>query len=606
MDHPVNAVADIPDQRDWIYRPSLAIVPPKLAPVADLHILNQHSEGACTGFALAAAINMMNRKAGMDARVSPRMLYEMAKRHDEWQGEDYAGSSLRGAIHGWKHMGVCTEDKWPYFVNPARRGDLTLERARDARKNTLGAYYRLRPEIAEYHAAINETGVVAVSAKVHNGWNDPVDGVIPYQEKTGGAHAFVLVGYDTNGFWIQNSWGEGWGRNGLALWTYEDWIGNVMDGWVFRPALPTPQIFGLKPRNSLLSATSESGRAELGRKPNPRREDIAGHFVHIDDGRFASEDRYWSSLFDVEETVRNLGDSSRYPHILIYGHGGLNSPSASARRIAAMKNTFKDNGIYPFHIMYDTGLAEELKDLLTGKSEQANERVGGIPDWLDRMTENLVRRPGTLIWEEMKRDAAAAFSRAGAGTDSLRVFLDALKKQPPASRKKIHLVGHSTGGILFAHLLSAVSRHRFTIESCHLLAPACSMALYQDSYRPVLEGKRSLKLKRMHVYNLRDELEQDDKVGSRIFYRKSLLYLVSNAFERSKGKPLLGMEIFRDGVGDHVNAPQIHYSNGTSSRQTRSKTHGGFDNDPVTMNHILQDILGRRPEAPFTHESLDY
>ncbi len=606
MDYPVTAVADIPDQRDWIYRPSLAIAPRELLPPGDLEILNQHSEGACTGFALAAAINMLHRRSGVDTRVSARMLYEMAKRHDEWQGEDYAGSSLRGAIHGWKNMGVCSEEKWKYYVNPARRGDLTLQRARDARNNTLGAYYRLRPEIAEYHAAINETGVVAVSAKVHEGWNAPPEGRIEQAKTLKGAHAFAIVGYDAEGFWIQNSWGGHWGRDGLALWRYEDWIENIMDGWVFRPALPTPQIFGLQPKHSLLSAVSSEGRAELGRKPNPRREEIAGHFVHIDDGKFSTRDRYWSSLVDVQETVANLRDNEKYQHILFYGHGGLNSPTASARRIAAMKETFRANGIYPYHVMYDTGLTEELKDLLTNKSGQASERVGGIPDWLDKMTENLVRRPGTLIWEEMKRDAARAFASDGAGTDALKVFLDALKQQPESKRKKIHLVGHSTGGILFAHLLTAVARHHFTIESCHLLAPACTLDLYQDTYRVVLEGSRSLKLKRLQIYNLRDQLEQDDQVGSEIFYRKSLLYLVSNAFERSPEKPLLGMEIFSRDLGEHPNAPSLHYSNGVSSRNTRSTTHGGFDNDPVTMNHILKDILGQAPATPFTTESLDY
>ena len=35
---------------------------------------------------------------------------------------------------------------------------------------------------------------------------------------------------------------------------------------------------------------------------------------------------------------------------------------SSARRIAALKEGFKRNGVYPFHIMYDTGVAEEIKD----------------------------------------------------------------------------------------------------------------------------------------------------------------------------------------------------------------------------------------------------
>ncbi|MFT5334145.1 MAG: hypothetical protein ACI9GB_002052 [Halioglobus sp.] len=53
----------------------------------DLDILNQRNEGACAGFALAAAINRLNRRSRNPLRVSERMLYEMAKRHDEWAGE---------------------------------------------------------------------------------------------------------------------------------------------------------------------------------------------------------------------------------------------------------------------------------------------------------------------------------------------------------------------------------------------------------------------------------------------------------------------------------------------------------------------------------------
>jgi hypothetical protein len=66
------------------------------------------------------------------------------------------------------------------------------------------------------------------------------------------------------------------------------------------------------------------------------------------------------------------------------------------------------------------------------------------------------------------------------------------------------------------------------------------------------------------------------------------------------------MEKFKTGIDDHANAPVVHYSNGVNSSKTRSSTHGGFDNDPVTMNHILRDILGRAPAQPFTSDSLKY
>lgn len=606
MKYPVTASPDYPDQRDWIYRPSLIPIEERVDPPESLEILNQHSEGACTGFALAAAINLQNRLVGKDVQVSPRMLYEMAKRHDEWPGERYPGSSLRGAIHGWKNMGVCTEDGWPYYVNPARRGELTVERAMEARNNSLGAYYRLRPEVADYHAAINEAGVVVCSSKVHKGWEQPVNGTIKLQVGEIGGHAFAIVGYNKAGFWVQNSWGDDWGDKGLALWTYPDWIGNVMDGWVFRPALPTPEIFGLRPKNALLVGAAEQTPAERRKKASPRRDEIMGHFVHIDDGEYAENGRYWSSRNDVMETVRKLAGNDKYEHVLIYGHGGLNSPAASARRIAAMKNVFRDNGIYPYHIMYDTGLVDELKDVIFRKTEQAGERIGGAADWLDTVVEKLVSKPGTLIWEEMKRGAANAFSRAGAGTETLKIFLDAVRKQPPKNRKHIHLVGHSTGGVLFAHLLSALSRHKITIESCHLLAPACTMALYEDTYLPTLNGDRTLQFKRMNIYNLKDELERDDTVGSEVLYRKSLLYLVSNAFENGKGKPLLGMEKFKDQIKTAGKQPGVFYSNGVSGNQTRSTTHGGFDNDPVTLNHVLRNILNSSPDRPFTARDLEY
>jgi len=108
----------------------------------------------------------------------------------------------------------------------------------------------------------------------------------------------------------------------------------------------------------------------------------------------------------------------------------------------------------------------------------------------------------------------------------------------------------------------------------------------------------------MAIYNLLDELEQDDTVTA--LYHKSLLYLVSNAFEREKERPLLGMQKFSADVRKVGELPRIHYSNGATGKITRSTTHGGFDNDVFTMNHILRRVLGGAPSRPFTEEDLDY
>ncbi|MFK8049842.1 MAG: C1 family peptidase [Halioglobus sp.] len=601
-----NVQADYPDSRDWIYRPALVQLESEVPSCKNVDILNQHSEGACTGFALAAAINLLNRRGGNPLKVSERMLYEMAKRHDEWAGEDYNGSSLRGAIHGFKGMGVCSQDTWPFVATRAGRGNLTIERAKAAREITLGAYYRMRPVVSDYHAALMETGVVVASARYHPGWDNPVNGRIEKKESQEGGHAFAITGYTQEGFWIQNSWGKNWGDGGCALWSYEDWIENVMDAWAFRLALPTPQIFGMRPMSSRLINSRHDDKEAAGKARAPMRDTIAGHFVHIDDGKFSETDRYWSTAFDVKQTADFVAQSNDYKHLLIYGHGGLNSPKDSAIRIAAMKPVFKANGIYPYHIMYDTGLVEELKDLIMGKSAKANELVGGAADWLDRMVEHIVRRPGSLLWNEMKSDAHAAFAKTGAGTESLKYFISALGQTKKGGSKSIHLAGHSTGAVLFAHMVDALRNQTLTIDSCTLMAPACSVDLYHKTYLRILDKKHKLRIKHMDILNLKDKLEQDDTVGSRIAYRKSLLYLVSNAFEQEKELPLLGMEKFVKEVKDSAIPPNFHYSNGVTGNKTRSTTHGGFDNDVHTMNHILRTILGKAPTRPFEEKDLDY
>ena len=107
----LNVRRDLPDIRDRMYEPALI----QLKSGIDNReyarpVLDQGVEGSCTGHGLAAVINLLSVKNGKEGfECSRRMLYEMAKKHDEWPGEDYEGSSCRGAIRGWRNMGVCTE-----------------------------------------------------------------------------------------------------------------------------------------------------------------------------------------------------------------------------------------------------------------------------------------------------------------------------------------------------------------------------------------------------------------------------------------------------------------------------------------------------------------
>lgn len=602
----LNAVPDSPDIRDRMYEPALIQLDSHLDPKPySMTILDQGQEGACTGFGLAAVINYLNKERDIDFRSSPRMLYEMARRHDEWPGEGYDGSSCRGAIRGWYNMGVCSEQDWQYEAG--NEGTLTIERAKAARSNTIGAYYRLRPNIVDFHAALNEVGVLYVSADVHAGWwksalvkNENGDKEIPYdKDEIQGGHAFSVVGYNKRGFWVQNSWGDAWGKNGIALWLYEDWQDNVRDAWVVRLALPTPQIW----QRPVTSGVGPAGDKEgLFRAPN--RSQIAGHFVHIDDGDFHENGRYWSNRADVQQTADFLKTTTKYKHVLFYAHGGLNDAYASAKRISAMKEVFKANGIYPYHFMYDTGLMEEIKDIVLRKKSGAESRVSSFSDWWDKRVEKLTRKPGRALWREMKRGATKPFESDRAGTHVVTDLVDAVASNDGLN---IHLAGHSTGAILMANLLQraeSVFSGGLPVSSLSLLAPACTTELFDSHYLQHLGKNTAVKINDATVYNLSKKLEKDDTVA--YVYRKSLLYLVSRAFEENPVAPILGMAKY----SEKITAKNIKfvYSQGVvdDSPRTSSETHGGFDNDLATMNDMLSRILGEKPSRLFTKADLDY
>jgi len=68
----LTALADALDFRDRYYEPVLVELRPEITPQSGLRVLNQGSEGACTGFGLAAVINKLNQDRGSKTRVSPR------------------------------------------------------------------------------------------------------------------------------------------------------------------------------------------------------------------------------------------------------------------------------------------------------------------------------------------------------------------------------------------------------------------------------------------------------------------------------------------------------------------------------------------------------
>ena len=132
----LDARPDTADFRDRMFEPTLVDVPSEM-PLArfsalGVPVLDQGEEGACTAYGLATVAHTLLRRRRPDPvtlRMSTRMLYDMARRYDEWEGEDYDGSSCRGAMKGWHRHGVCAEECWPVTPGPLHEV-YTEERAR--------------------------------------------------------------------------------------------------------------------------------------------------------------------------------------------------------------------------------------------------------------------------------------------------------------------------------------------------------------------------------------------------------------------------------------------------------------------------------------------
>jgi hypothetical protein len=160
---------------------------------------------------------------------------------------------------------------------------------------------------------------------------------------------------------------------------------------------------------------------------------------------------------------------------------------------------------------------------------------------------------------------------------------------------------------LAAHAVDLLGGLGVSWKTLQLMAPALSIAAFKTDLLPAIDGGRCPP---PTLYLLSKDGELADTVGP---YKKSLLYLVSNAFEDERGTPLLGMAKFLEAQpalmkrlqGPVDGRPGVVIS-GAPGTTAQSDTHGGFDNDPSTMNSVLTRILGAVPAVPFTARDLQF
>jgi hypothetical protein len=625
--HIFDARPDTLDFRDRMYVPSLHEVPTRIN-LEDykgwaVPILNQGREGACTGFGLATVANYLFRRRKVvpdPTPVSPRMLYEMAKRYDEYPGQNYTGSSARGAMKGWNKHGVCSEDSWPYQAAGAP-GGLTDERTSDALRRPLGAYFRVNhKDLVAMHSAMAEVGVLYATATVHEGWMKPgKDGLIPYPKKTLGGHAFAIVAYDEHGFWIQNSWGPGWGQGGFGLVTYDDWLANGSDVWAAQLGAPVTL--------TKAASTATAHSAAAGRSRGYSYSDLRPHIVSLgNEGKLNEGGDFGTSRQEVENIFRvdfpRVTRDWKKKRLFLYAHGGLVSEDTAVQRLADYRPRLLASQVYPVSFIWHSDLWATITNILQDAIRQR--RPEGILDSskdfmlnrLDDALEPLARSlMGKVLWDEMKENAVRASELEDGGA---RIAMDEIARLAKSEEIEINIVSHSAGSIFEApivRLLTSPARaissgymkgqrgYGLTVETCTLWAPACTIQLFKDAYVPAIRESR---IKRFALFTLTDAAEQDDSCAN--IYHKSLLYMVANALEQNlripsspdhPGTPMLGMEkfirqdrevsdLFKRSNADWILAPNT--APDSSQKSSTAHHHGDFDDDQPTVDSTFARI----------------
>jgi len=549
------------------------------------------------------------------------MFYEMAKRYDEWPGEDYQGSSARGAMKGWHKHGVCSDELWPY-VPDKTDSVLSHERSTDAARRPLGAYYRVNhKDLVAMHTALAEVGVLLATGWTHLGWFKPdKSSQIPYGKDTSvlGGHAFAIVAYDERGFWVQNSWGDGWGNGGFARISYDDWLVNGLDVWVARLGVPVSL--------RVAESTAMTIAPGAGQAKSYSYAELRPHLVSLGGtGELMMEDTFGTSEAEVamifrDDIPRTTKDWNK-KRLLLYAHGGLVKTTNLIQRVAEYRAAFLQAQVYPLAINWHTGFWTTVTSILQEafRHRRPEGALSGDLDFmldrLDDTLEPLVRgMTGKAQWDDLKKQArlATASSKGGARL-TLKYLADWMAAEPDA---EVHLLAHSAGSIFLAGLVKLLAAegeiksglcrgaigYGLPVVSCTLWAPSIRISEFKRNYLPAI---RQGSVQRFAIYTLNDQAEQDTHCAN--IYNKSLLYLISNALEDRRGEPILGMEkylqqdeelaqMLEDRSIEWVSAPN-NAPEGSRWAST-ARGHGDFDDDAPTLGSTLSRVLQSWDELP--------
>jgi hypothetical protein len=645
---------DDSDARDLIFEPRPVLLPDTkgLDMLPSVPVLHQGNDGGCVGFALATVLNISIRRRFTESKAvpdptwaSPGMLYEMARHYDEWAGESYQGTSLRGALKGWHKHGVASDGLWDTFVTAmttaksnddeaqAHLNQVAANLEQDARSRPLGAYYRIVDnDVSHMQAAIVEGDVVLAAAWIHDGWKDDAlvqaagrssPPTIPVRSGHAGLHAFAIVGYTPHGFIVQNSWGPKWGKTGKALLTYDDWMENRQDAWVARPGPATRNARGdfkvfldgfVGGAATSWNRISSSSSLAIDAAALPFLINTGSQGGLSADGglRTLPNELPAMALQALGTPILETMTDSTTRHLILFAHGGRCDETSSTLNAGKLWRYCHDNGIGNYCFVWETGDFEALWGLMQGENRQGPAGLS-LADMLHQVqigvangikaAKSQIRQTQKDIgaslawivrdaWDVMKNRAEAATSAGGGAHQFIEELIKSLQRTP-ADTYKIHLVGHSAGCIFLSQLYHEILHGKLGTGNVHLgsvqfLAPAITL---DQTYKLLFDGKTCLIPKeRFVIYTLSPDAEEHDNIG---IYPSSLLTYIADHLEHAKP----GVRVPVLGIYDDLQAANFQQFAQINAGVSSVK-HGGFatpyENPPREIGHVIEAIKAGR------------
>jgi C1A family cysteine protease len=187
--------------------------------------------GSCTGNAIAAAIELVDRKKNKPLEVSRLFIYYQERLLEGTISVD-AGAYLRDGIKACNKWGVPVESLWPYTISKFATKPSNAAYT-DALRRKVTGYQRCTNFAAVKNALASGYPVVAGFLVYSSFYNITSNGIMPLPnvniEQLLGGHAICIVGYNDNyggttgngRFICKNSWGSAWGNNGYFYMPYQ-------------------------------------------------------------------------------------------------------------------------------------------------------------------------------------------------------------------------------------------------------------------------------------------------------------------------------------------------------------------------------------------------